>query len=63
VSNALIFFTAQPEPGLQMVAKCEPGSSGLPTATTRAWTLVARASTASKMLFGTPPASSMMTST
>jgi hypothetical protein len=40
VSNALIRFTAQPEPGLQMVAKWEDGSSGFPTATTLASILV-----------------------
>jgi hypothetical protein len=36
----LIVSTCQPEPGLQMVAKWEAGSSGLPTATTRASMLV-----------------------
>ena len=41
----------------------EAGSSGLPTATTRASMLVAMASTASKIDFGTPPASSMTTNT
>jgi hypothetical protein len=63
VSKALIVSTCQPEPGLQIVAKWDAGSSGLPTATTRASMLVARASTASKIDFGTPPASSMITST
>jgi hypothetical protein len=52
VSNALIRFTAQLEPGLQMVAKWEDGSSGFPTATTLASILVAKASTASKIDFG-----------
>jgi hypothetical protein len=40
VSKALIVSTCQPEPGLQIVAKWEAGSSGLPTATTGASTLV-----------------------
>ena len=44
VSNALIVSTCHPEPGLQIVAKWEAGSSGFPTATTRASMLVARAS-------------------
>jgi hypothetical protein len=44
-------------------AKWEVGSSGFPTATTRASILVARASTASKIDFGTLPASSMITRT
>jgi hypothetical protein len=58
VSKAPIFLTDQPEPGLQMVAKCEAGSSGFPTATTLASMSVAKPSTASKIDFGTPPASS-----
>jgi hypothetical protein len=31
VSKALIVSTCQPEPGLQIVAKCDAGSSGFPT--------------------------------
>jgi hypothetical protein len=44
VSNAKTVITCQPEPGLQICAKCDDGSSGLPIANTRAFELVAKAS-------------------
>jgi hypothetical protein len=58
VSKAETVITCQPDPGLQICAKCDDGSSGLPIANTRAFELIAKASTASKIDFGTPQASS-----
>jgi hypothetical protein len=63
VLAALIFFVAHPDPGLQMCAMCEPGSSGFPTATKRASAFVANASTASNSALGTAPVSSITMST
>jgi hypothetical protein len=55
-------ITFQPEPGSQILAKWLAGSSGLPIATTRHISLVARESTASNRLRGTPDASSIAAS-
>jgi hypothetical protein len=48
--------TCHPDRGLQICAKCDEGSSGLPIASTRPFDLVAKASTASKIDFRTPQA-------
>lgn len=56
VSKAETVTTFHPDRGLQICAKCDEGSSGLPIASTRPFELVAKASTASKIDFGTPQA-------
>jgi hypothetical protein len=56
VSKAETVTTFHPDRGLQICAKCDEGSSGLPIASTRPFELVAKASTASKIGFGTPQA-------
>ena len=56
VSKAETVTTCHPDRGLQICAKCDEGSSGLPIASTRPFELVAKASTASKIDFGTPQA-------
>ena len=56
VSKAETVTTFHPDRGLQICAKCDDGSSGLPIASTRPFELVAKASTASKIDFGTPQA-------